>query len=64
MPVSEAQKRAINKYQQEKMEIISFRVKKDSGKRERYKALAEKRGVSLAALIQQILDIECEKEGL
>ncbi len=62
--ISKAQQNATNKYQKNNMEIISFRVQKKDNKREKYKKLASVRGVSLSALIQALLDQECEKEGI
>lgn len=45
---NQAQNRATQKYHREKLEQISFRVKK--GERERYKAEAQRLGLSLNQL--------------
>ena len=54
-----AQNKATQKYQRENLEQIAIRVKK--GSRERYKALADRRGESLAGLICRLLDDEDAK---
>lgn len=51
-----AQNKATQKYQKENLEQIAIRVPK--GARARYKALAERRGESLAGLICRLLDAE------
>lgn len=57
-----AQKKAAEKYINNNLEIVSFRVKK--GKREAYKKLSEKRGISLSEMLSTYLDHECEKENI
>ena len=47
-------------YQNAVYDRLAIRVKK--GKREEYKALADRRGVSLAGLITGLLDAELERE--
>lgn len=54
MAYSEAQKKATAKYMKNKLDDIKVRVPK--GKREIYKAHAEKRGKSLNALIIELLE--------
>jgi len=51
---NDAQKKASMKYLAEKTESIQIRVPK--GKKDEYKAFAEKKGVSLNALICQLLE--------
>ena len=53
---TEVQKRATERYHKENLEQIAIRVPK--GARARYKALAERRGESLAGLICRLLDAE------
>lgn len=60
----EAKKRqleAIKRWHAENTVKIVFRVRKE--KRELYKALAARRGVSLSKLIQDYLDAECARGG-
>jgi predicted HicB family RNase H-like nuclease len=54
---TEAQKRASLKYQQGKAQIKFTVDKKD---RDKYQALAESKGLSLTALIVQLLEKEVE----
>lgn len=59
---TQAQNKATQKYQKEKLEIVSFRVRK--GKRNAYNELANKRNISLANMLETYLDGECEKENI
>ena len=54
MAYSEAQKKATAKYMKNKLDDIKVRVPK--GKREVYKAHAERKGKSLNALIIELLE--------
>lgn len=55
MSTSEAQKKAVAKYQDEKTDLIKIRVPK--GKKEEYKELAKKSGAkSLTAYITGVLE--------
>ena len=58
---TEARNRASQKYHKEHMEQIAIRVPK--GKRAQYKALADRRGESLAGLICRLLDNEDMRDG-
>lgn len=58
---SEAQNRATQKYINKAYDQIVVRVPK--GYRDKYKALAEREGKSLNALIIELLD-KCEKQGI
>lgn len=58
MAYSEAQKRATIKYRDKAYERISIDVKK--GQKEIYKAQAEKKGMSLAAYIQYLIERDME----
>lgn len=61
MGASEAQKRAVQKWQNENTDLIRIRVAK--GKKETYQALAERSGAkSLTAYITSLLE-EKLKEG-
>jgi hemolysin activation/secretion protein len=61
MGASEAQKRAIAKYQDEKTDLIKIRVVK--GKKEAYQALADKSGAkSLTAYITSLLEEKLKEE--
>lgn len=57
---TEAQNKATQKYQREHLEQIAIRVPK--GRRAIYKALADRRGESLAGLICRLLDDENRKD--
>lgn len=57
---SEAQKRAVAKYQEEKTDLIKIRVPK--GKKELYKSLADKEGKSLTAYITSVLEEKLKEE--
>ena len=59
---AERQQASIKAWHAENTEKIIFAVRK--GKREKYKALAACRGISLSKLIQDYLDAECESEGI
>lgn len=59
MAYSQSQNRATQKWNKENYEDIKVRVQK--GKREEYKALAERQGVSLNSLIVALLDAELKK---
>ena len=56
---TDRQNKATQKYIKENLEQISFRVPK--GKKEEYKAFAESRGLSLTALIVQLIEREMGK---
>ena len=59
---TEAQKRATEKWQKEKTDLIRIRVPK--GKKEEYKALAERSGAkSLTAYINDLLEEKLKEEG-
>ena len=53
---------AIAKWHLEHYENLSIALKK--GKREAYKKLAAKRGISVSAMIQEYMDGECAKEKI
>lgn len=60
MGATDAQKRAVAKYQDEKTDLIKFRVPK--GKKEEYQALAERSGAkSLTAYITGLLEKKLEE---
>lgn len=59
---SDATRRAVEKYQREKVDTIAFRVPK--GKKDRLKDVAERAGVSLNAFISEAVKEKIEKEGL
>ena len=62
MSTSDAQKRAVAKYDEGK-DLIKFRVPK--GKKETYKKLAERSGAkSLTDYLNQILEEKLKEEGL
>lgn len=61
MSTSEAQKRAVAKYQDEKTDLIKFRVEK--GKKAEYQALAKRAGAkSLTAYITSVLEEKLKEE--
>jgi predicted HicB family RNase H-like nuclease len=60
MAYSEAQKKATAKYMKNKLDDIKVRVPK--GKREVYKAHAERQGKSLNALIIELLEKDMQEE--
>lgn len=60
MAYSEAQKKATAKYMKNKLDDIKVRVPK--GKREVYKAHAERKGKSLNALIVELLEKDMQEE--
>ena len=61
MSTSEAQKRAVAKYQTESTDLIRIRVPK--GKKEEYQALAERSGAkSLTAFITSVLEEKLKEE--
>lgn len=60
MAYSEAQKKATAKYMKNKLDDIKVRVPK--GKREFYKAHAERKGKSLNALIIELLEKDMQEE--
>ena len=61
MSTTDAQKRAIAKYQNENTDLIRIRVPK--GKKEEYQALADKSGAkSLTAYITAILEEKLKEE--
>lgn len=59
MAYSEAQKKATAKYMKNKLDDIKVRVPK--GKREIYKAHAERKGKSLNALIIELLEKDMQE---
>ena len=60
MAYSEAQKKATAKYMKNKLDDIKVRV--PIGKREVYKAHAERKGKSLNALIIELLEKDMQEE--
>lgn len=61
MSTSEAQKRAVAKYQNESTDLIRIRVPK--GKKEEYQALADRSGAkSLTAYITSVLEEKLKEE--
>ena len=60
MAYSEAQKKATAKYMKNKLDDIKVRVPK--GKREVYKAHAERKGKSLNALMIELLEEDMQEE--
>lgn len=60
MAYSEAQKKATAKYMKNNLDDIKVRVPK--GKREVYKAYAERQGKSLNALIIELLEKDMQEE--
>ena len=56
---TDRQNKATQKYIKENLEQISFRVPK--GKKDEYKEFAESRGLSLTALIVQLIEREMQK---
>lgn len=60
MAYSEAQKKATAKYMKNKLDDIKVRVPK--GKREVYKAHAERKGKSLNALIVELLEKDMQED--
>mgnify|MGYP004544166509 FL=1 len=50
----------INKYHKEKYDRITVMAEK--GKKEKYRAAAEKRGMTLSGFIQECVDRELEKD--
>lgn len=61
MAYSEAQKKATAKYMKNKLDDIKVRVPK--GKREIYKAHAERKGKSLNALIIELLEKDMQEDN-
>lgn len=61
MAVSDAQRRAANKYISEKLEEIKFRVPK--GKKDIIKAHAESRGESVNSFINRAVDEAIGRDG-
>lgn len=59
MPYTEAQKKATAKYMKNNLDDIKVRVPK--GKREVYKAHAERKGKSLNALIIELLEKDMQE---
>lgn len=53
---------AIARWHAENSENLSVSLRK--GKRDAYKRLAQKRGQSVAGMIQAYMDAECAKEGI
>lgn len=60
MPRSEAMDRAIKKYEQEKVDRVTFRVPK--GVKEQIQEHAEKRGESLAAFLNRAVKETIERD--
>lgn len=54
--------RAIKRWKTEHYENLSIGLR--NGKRDAYKKLAETRGTSVSAMIQNYLDDECRKAGI
>lgn len=61
MPRSEAMDRAIKKYEQEKVDRVTFRVPK--GVKEQIQEHAEKRGESLAAFLNRAVKETMERDA-
>ena len=59
---TEAQNKATQKYIRENLEEIKFRVRK--GEKDRYRAAAEKAGVSMARFFLDAADEKIAREGL
>lgn len=57
---TEAQRRANHKYRAKTYDQLNLQIKK--GLRDRWKACAEAKGISLTAYITQIMEAACEKE--
>ena len=60
MPVSEAQKKATAKYEQQNYDKILLRLEK--GKKDRIKFYAENRGESLNGFINKAIDEKIERD--
>ncbi len=60
MPVSDAKRRAIEKWQKEKTDEIKVRVPK--GQKERLRAHATQKGESVNGLIQRLINSELGEE--
>lgn len=60
MPISEAQRRAVAKYNAANYERIELRVEK--GKKESIKAFAESRGATLNSFINQAIEKAMERD--
>ncbi|WP_409966955.1 hypothetical protein RFF05_09955 [Bengtsoniella intestinalis] len=60
MPISDARRRANEKWQKEKTDEIKVRVPK--GQKERLRAQATKKGESLNGLFQRLINQELEEE--
>lgn len=60
MSISDAKRKADTKYRKKAYDQIAIRVPK--GKREEWKALADRRGESLAGIITRLLEEELKKE--
>lgn len=61
---SEAAKRATSKYQSEKMELVSIRVKRDEHLSDRIKLGAQKRGIKPAQYIKQAIITALESDNI
>lgn len=59
---TQAQNKATQKYQKEHLEQVAIRVKK--GERDKFKAIAEADGVSLAELIRKAIYEYANNHGL
>ena len=59
---TEAQNRATQKYIREKLEEIKFRVRR--GEKDKYKAAAERAGLSMAKFFLDAADEKIAREGL
>ena len=59
---SDATRRAVGKYQKEKVDTIAYRVPK--GEKSRLKEIATQAGLSLNAFIDTAVKEKIEKEGL
>ncbi len=58
------QNAAVDAWHRENTEVIKFSVRVRKGCGEAYRELAQRRGVSLTALIRDYLNAECEKENI
>ncbi len=61
MAISEAKKRADEKYRRKAYDQINIRLRK--GTRDRFIAFAESRGESLAGMVQALVEAEIERSG-
>lgn len=64
MTSSEAAKRATAKYQREKMESISIRVKRDECMMDRIKVASSRAGIKPAQYIKRAILASLDKDGV